>query len=89
MVRTIGPAVSCNLCSVVKDKWVQLHPLIVPNNLSALRREPATIVVSLQARANEGESEITRFQISWDGKWEGRETKMVNHLVVRQLTIGA
>ncbi len=89
LARTIGPAASCDLCSVVKGKWIQLHPLIVPNNLSAVRREPATMVVSLQARANEGESEITRFQISWDGQWEDGETEMANHLVVKQLTNGA
>ncbi|MFZ3091218.1 MAG: hypothetical protein WA240_11425 [Nitrospirota bacterium] len=86
LARTIGPAANCDLCSVVKGKWVQLHPLIVPNNLAAVRREPTTMVVSLQARANEGESAITRFQISWDGKWDDGETEMARHLVVRELT---
>lgn len=83
--RTIGPAIDCDLCSIVKGKWVQLHPLIVPNNLAAIRRNPTTMVLSLQARSNEGESEITRFQISWNGGWADGEKEMTQHLVVKKL----
>ncbi len=84
LARTIGPPADCDLCNVVKDKWVELSPLIMPNNLTARKREAATMVVSLQARANEGESEITRFQISWDGKWEDGDAEMTRHLVVKK-----
>lgn len=86
LARTIGPAAYCDLCSVVKNKWVQLHPLIVPNNHLMLWKKPMTIVAGLQARANEGESAITRFQISWDGKWEDGDTEMACHLVVKDIT---
>lgn len=34
LVRTIGYAADCDLCSVVKDKWVELHPLIAPMALA-------------------------------------------------------
>lgn len=85
LARTIGPAADCDLCSTVKGKWVELNPLIVPNNLTARRREATTMVVSLQARANEAQSAITRFQISWDGKWADGDTEMSSHLVVKQV----
>jgi len=84
LARTIGPPADCDLCNVVKDKWIELSPLIIPNNLNARKREAVTMVVSLQARANEGESEITRFQISWDGKWEDGDIEMGRHLVVKE-----
>jgi hypothetical protein len=86
--RTIGPEATCDLCSVVKDKWVALHPIIMPTNLAdlALRRSPVDWTVSLQAKSNEGDSCIIRFRISWDGKWDDGETEMARHLVLRQLS---
>lgn len=86
LVRTIGPAADCDLCSVVKGKWIELHPLVVPNNLQAHRAGKADFVVSLQARSNEGESKIHRFRISWDGQWHDGENEMANHLVVKEVS---
>ena len=86
VARTIGPGAYCDLCSVVKNKWVQLHPLIFPNNFPLQWRSAATLVVSLQARGNEGESPISRFQIAWDGKWADGDTEMTRHLVVKDVT---
>ena len=85
LARSIGSTIDCDLCSVVKNKLIQLHPLIVPNNLVVARREPTKMVVSLQARANEGESAIQRFQISWDGKWADGESEMLRHFVVKEM----
>ena len=84
IARTVGPYADSDLCSVVKGKWLELHPLIVPNNLPARRREKTDIVVSVQARSNEGESNIRRFRISWDGQWEDGESEMIHHLVVKE-----
>ena len=88
LVRTVGPAADCDLCSVVKDKWLELHPLIVPNNLARIvrRREAVDMVVNLEARSNEATSFIKRFRISWDGKWEDGDTEMTHHLVVKEIT---
>ena len=84
--RTIGPGAYCDLCSVVKGKWIQLHPLIVPNNFPLQKRTATTLVVSLQAKSNEGESSIARFQIAWDGEWEDGDIEMTRHLVVKDVT---
>jgi hypothetical protein len=70
----------------VKEKWIQLHPLIVPNNFPAQKLNATTLVVSLQAKGNEGESPIARFKISWDGKWEDGDIEMTGHLVVKDIT---
>ena len=86
LARTIGPAAYCDLCSIVKEKWIQLHPLIVPNNFPAQKLNATTLVVSLQAKGNEGESPIARFKISWDGKWEDGDIEMTGHLVVKDIT---
>ena len=83
--RTVGPAADCDLCSVVRGKWIELHPLITPNNLEAKRRGTTDMVVSLQARSNEGESKIHRFRISWDGQWQDGGREMAQHLVVKEV----
>lgn len=81
--RTIGPAADCDLLSVVRAKWLELHPILVPNNLPARRGGKANFVVVLQARSNEARSPILRNQVSWDGEWEDGEVEMSRHLTVR------
>ena len=39
--RTIGAPADVDLCSVVKNKWLQLHLLIKPFNLETERRGPS------------------------------------------------
>jgi hypothetical protein len=89
--RTIGPPADFDLCSVVKGKWIQLHPIIFPENLphQCQWRNPTTLVVTVQARGNEGQSPLSRFQIAWDGKWEDGQVEMSRHLVVKALSNGA
>lgn len=84
--RNIGPAAYCDLCSVVKGRGIQLHPLIVPNNFRLQWQTAATLVVSLQARGDEGESPISRFRIAWDGKWADGDSEMDRHLVVKDVS---
>jgi len=85
LTRVIGPAALCDLCSVVKGKWVELHPLIVPHNLAELarRREKVQMIVTLQALSAEANSDLVRFKIAWDGGWKDDEAEMEEHLVIR------
>jgi hypothetical protein len=82
--RTIGPSATCDLCSVVKDKWLQLHPVILPANLGELakRRTAADITISLKVTSSEADSPISRFRVSWDGKWNDGEIEMAQHLIL-------
>jgi hypothetical protein len=83
--RTIGPTADCDLCSVIKGKWLELLPLLSPLNLKLKWREGTTIIVSLQAKSNEGDSPIVRIKIAWDGEWEDGDQEMKHHLVVKEL----
>ncbi len=56
VLRTIGYAVLCDLCSVVKENWVELHPLVLPFALNAKRRERCDLIATLQARGLETDS---------------------------------
>ena len=84
-LRTIGPPALVDLCSVVKDKWLQLHPLVTPNNLETLWREPASLILTVQCRSNERESNALRVRIDWDGKWHDGAAEMRRHLIVKVL----
>jgi hypothetical protein len=85
--QTIGPNATCDLCSVVKDKWLELHPIILPANLADLarRRQPAYMRISVQVTSSEVDSDIRQFQISSDGQWKDGEVEMAQHLVVTTL----
>jgi len=81
--RTVGPEACADLCSVIKGKHWQLHPLVAPNNLPVVFTEAGTVIVSLQVRANEADSDVARFQISWDGHWHDGTAEMQRHFVVK------
>ena len=81
--RTIGPAVNCALCSVVKGKWVGLHPQVMPQPFQDQYRAPANVRLLLQARSIERDSDLILIKMSWDGEWEDGEVEMGKHMVVR------
>ena len=84
VLQQIAEAIG-DLCSVVLDKWLTLHPIIVPNNLVelVLHRSAVDMTVRLQARSNDGDSPITSFRIAWDGRWTDGDSEMAQHLVIR------
>lgn len=86
LARTIGPVAECDLCSVVKDNWVELHPLAPLFNLKTQRNAPVNMVISLQVRANEVQSPIAKFSIIWNGKWDDGDFNMAQHMVVKKIT---
>lgn len=63
--------------------------MIVPTSLTARWHEPIDMVLSFQARSNEGDSPILAVRVSWDGEWADGETEMSQHLVVKAQTEGA
>lgn len=89
LALTIGQAVDCQLCTVVREKWFELHPIIFPMNFQKRYRKPEDvpfdIVISLQARSNETESPVCRLKIAWNGLWAEDREEMARHMVVKEL----
>jgi hypothetical protein len=82
LLRTLGSAADCDLCRVEKSKGLFLMPLILPNNLIAHRSGKCHLVVHLQARSNQADSEVVRIGINWDGRWENGDKEMQQHLQI-------
>jgi hypothetical protein len=80
--RTIGPEASVDICSVIKGKSLQLHPLITPNNLDVVRKVATTFVITIQARGAEADSAPLRLKINWDGLWNDGTQEMRRHLTI-------
>lgn len=91
--RTVGPEAVCDLCSVVKGKWLELHTVIRPTALEPYRLKrvgtPVAMTVILQARSNEGNSPITPFAIAWDGNWDDGDAEMAQHLIIERKQTGS
>ena len=87
--RVIGTRADADLCHVVKDKWLEIAPRQpVPIDLGDRYRAedaPFDLVVTVQARGNEVDSEIRRWQIVWDCKWEDGEVEMLKHFSVAEV----
>ena len=82
-VRTIGYPADCDLCSVIKEKWLELNLLITPSEINAKRRDACRLTLTLQARGMESDSNLLRVQIAWDGKWANDDKEMAQHMVVK------
>jgi hypothetical protein len=75
-----------DICSVGESGWIRLHPNIIPANLKVLYRTQNILVLTFQAKGNEGDSPHIRIRITWDGTWEDDETEMKHHFVIRNIT---
>ena len=87
--HTLGAAPrDFDLCSVVRGKWVELNPRIVPYNFPHRHRgeKPLRLRVTLEAHSLEVVSRIFQFEISWNGQWDDDTVKMRQHMVVRQVS---
>jgi hypothetical protein len=84
-VRTIGatPA-QADLVTVVKNKWLALHPQIKPLNFPPDYRTAVRLRLSLKAEAEEYETAVMRVLVSWDGMWHDGAQEMRNHLRISQ-----
>ena len=85
MEQDIGPEGDANLCSVVKGKWLELHPLIQMLSLDLRFKDEAHIRITLQAEGTELDSNQLVVEIHWDGKWSDDSAQMKGHCVVRQV----
>lgn len=86
IARTIGAQADIDLCSVTESRHLQLHLLLTPFNLQAMRTQACDMVLSLQARGNQVDSDVLRLRIAWDGKWEQGVAEMRSHMVVSKAT---
>jgi hypothetical protein len=88
--KVIGTWAECDLCSVVKDKWLELHVKLQPNDLKVRylvgQDMPVDFVLTVQARGNEVDSEVQRWRIVWDGRWEDGGVEMRKHLSVTRFS---
>jgi len=89
LTRTVGPDAWVDLFSIVKEKWLLLHPVIIPFSLQPLIRHEAGnschLVLSVQARSADGVSKTHRFAIIWDGEWSDGEKEMGGHVIVKEV----
>lgn len=84
--RTVGPAAYADLFSIVKGSGLHLHPVVTPLNLTVNYPKNAHIILHLQARASEVDSNALAVEIKWDGQWHDSRAEMANHLAIRHST---
>ena len=84
-MQTVGRAEDGDLCSVVEGKWLELQPLFNSFALDAKRDTACKLLVTLQARGVEADSNLLRVKISWDGKWSDDAGEMAHHMVVEEV----
>ncbi|HVN01528.1 MAG TPA: hypothetical protein VMT68_15070 [Caulobacteraceae bacterium] len=86
LLLNIGHAAEFDLFSVVKEGWLDIHPLAPLESQSTRWPDKAHIFLTVQARGIEGDSPATRFEVAWDGAWSDDRTEMARHVVVRATT---
>lgn len=69
--QKIGAARDCDLCCVRKLSGLALLPLFMPNSLLPYSQwtAPCRLILSIQVRSNQADSDMVRVEISWKGTW--------------------
>jgi hypothetical protein len=83
--RTIGASARADMCSIVKGKWLQLHPMIPPLNMEWQRTKACDLTLTFQARSDDGDSPPLRVRVAWDGEWSDGAREMRQHLTVESV----
>ena len=70
---------------VRKQGSLSLVPLFMPNNLRPYAdwKGACRLILSLEARSNQIDSELVRIELCWDGIWADGEGEMKEHLQIR------
>jgi hypothetical protein len=83
----IGPPVEFTLCSVYREDaehrapFFKLHPVVAPTDISTQFNQPFKIMLVLQARSIEADSDLRRIEVIWNGQWSDDTKQMNNNLV--------
>ena len=85
--RTIGPTIECDVCSVRQGHHVRLMPLISPPELKTEWDPKVNLVLTLQVRSVEIDTDKFHLLISWDGEWPDNEEQISNHIVVKKVKL--
>jgi len=91
-MKTVGPSWEADLFHVRdNDTRVHLNPPVVPSALRLLWPSEAGLPVKLrltvQARANETETNQLVFEVEWNGNWD--QNVSANRVVFKQITFPA
>jgi hypothetical protein len=82
--RKIGASFDCDMCMVTKKGYSQILPVIAPLCLTTQLLPNSEVVISLQARAVEVDSDPVRIRIWWDGQWKDGDEEMGQHFIVEE-----
>lgn len=84
--RAIGTPYDADLFSVVRDKWLELHPTVRPLILNLRYTGKTSLRLVVQARGEQCESGKLRLSVKWDGDWSDDTERMREHLIVEKLS---
>jgi hypothetical protein len=86
--RIIGPPVEWDLCSIYRElapggrPVFELHTVVAPTNITVRTDQPHKVLLTLQARSIEADSNFLNVELVWDGQWADDTDQMTQHLVI-------
>jgi hypothetical protein len=78
--RSLGEPKNADVVAVSADGELTLQSLIPALALPGPYKLPCCLVLTVQARSDEGSSPETRLLIEWDGRWDRGDKEMREHL---------
>jgi len=84
--RTIGPNATADLCSVFREKWLELGCSTSHREYEQLRWRRGSdvhLILTIQARGDEADSVPLRIQIDWDSGWDDEREKMQGKFIAK------
>jgi len=80
--QSVGSTKDCDLLMVGRQSGLRLLPLYEPTSHTWLYPNRCKLVMFLQARSDQVDSQLIVVEVSWDGEWADGSEEMVGHLKV-------
>lgn len=86
--KTVGPTREIDLFNITEQGMFGINPVIRPNNLKLTYNKeehggPLEIALDIQARGDQGDSEIMRVEVTWDWTWREGAAEIREHIDVK------
>lgn len=87
-VREVRPTIGAPLLAdilQVRSGLLTIKPLILPVAFPGIYTQQCNLVLTLQARSNERDTDLLRLHVSWDGGWDKEADDMSRHLSIEPI----
>jgi hypothetical protein len=82
LFQKVGSEKHADLCRIGQQNGLTLLPLYEPNNFTVNYPGRCHLILWVQARSNQADSDPLKVEINWNGIWDDDDKTMLDHITI-------